>query len=62
MTTPKQSTSTKTLAKFVIGCFIIVLGITLILAWSDEIVILFRGTIGFILAGSGLLLLYSLKK
>ncbi len=44
------------------GGFILVLGIALILAYWQDVVILFRGIIGLALALAGLLILYSLDK
>ena len=47
---------------FLVGFFIVILGITLILAWWKDVVILFRGAVGIILALAGLLTLYALNK
>jgi len=47
---------------FIIGFFILVLGITLILVWFEQVAILFKGASGFILALGGLLMLYGLNK
>lgn len=48
--------------KFLAGCFAVVIGVTLILVWFDDLAVLIRGSIGFIIALGGLLVLYSLKK
>ena len=45
-----------------IGIFILVLGITLILVWRCEVMILLRGAMGICLALGGLLILYGLSK
>lgn len=52
----------KNYLKFLAGCFAVVIGVTLILVWFDDLAVLFRGSIGFIIALGGLLVLYSLKK
>jgi uncharacterized membrane protein len=46
---------------FVIGVALLVLGVTLILAWWDDLIILFRGGMGFVLALIGLFVLYNIK-
>jgi len=46
---------------YIVGSFVLVFGITLILMWWSDVVILFRGMAGFVLALAGLLILYSLK-
>ncbi len=51
----------KKFIKFVGGCLLVVTGITMILLWFDDLAVIFRGSIGFITALGGLLLLYSLK-
>ncbi len=45
-----------------IGSFILVLGVTLVLAWWTDVVVLFRGGIGMVLALAGMLILYSLNQ
>lgn len=52
----------KTYIKFLAGCFAVLIGVTLILVWFDDLAVLVRGSIGFIIALGGLLTLYSLKK
>ena len=47
---------------FVLGSLILVLGITLILRWWGDVVVLFRAGIGMVLALAGLLILYSLGR
>lgn len=58
--------STKTpltkLVLYLLGSLVLVLGITLVLAWWRDVVVLFRGVAGIGLALAGLLVLYSLKK
>ena len=44
-----------------IGGFAAILGVTLILAWWPDVVSLFRGGVGIILAVGGLLAIYSLN-
>jgi len=57
-----QKKSYKKFVLFVIGFFILILGITLILFWWMDVAVLFRGAIGIILALAGLLMLYGLNK
>ena len=44
-----------------IGGFAAILGVTLILAWWPDVVSLFRGGVGIVLAVGGLLAIYSLN-
>jgi polyferredoxin len=50
----------KKFVKMAIGTFILILGTTLILAWWGDVVSLFRGGIGIVLAIGGLLTLYTI--
>jgi len=45
-----------------LGSFILILGVTLVLAWWPDVVSLFRGCLGMALALAGLLILYSLNQ
>lgn len=47
---------------YLLGSLVLVLGITLVLAWWRDVAVLFRGVAGMGLALAGLLVLYSLKK
>ncbi len=47
---------------FVLGSFILILGVTLVLRYWSDVVILFRAGIGIALALAGLLILYSLGR
>ncbi len=47
---------------YILGSFLLVLGITFVLAWWPDVVVLFRGGIGMALALGGLLILYSLNQ
>ena len=62
MVKDNQKSTYKKFVMFVIGFFILILGITLILAWWEDVVILAKGSIGMMLAGGGLLALYTLNK
>ncbi len=53
-----QSTFKKS-ALYLLGSFILVLGIALILRWWADVAVLFRAGIGMALALAGLLILYS---
>ena len=57
-----QKSTYKKFIMFLVGFFILILGVTLILAWWQDVVILFRGSLGIILALGGLLALYTLNK
>ncbi|MDP8212269.1 MAG: hypothetical protein P9X22_03130 [Candidatus Zapsychrus exili] len=43
---------------FLIGNLILIFGITLVLVWWKDVILLFKGSIGMILALAGLLMLY----
>jgi len=47
---------------FVVGFFILILGVTLILVWWSDVASLFRGAVGMVLAMAGVLTLYALNK
>lgn len=47
---------------FLCGGVVLLLGITFILAWWQDVVSLFRGGIGIILALTGLMVLYMMKE
>lgn len=54
--------SYKVFLQFLVGLFVLILGITLTLSWFDEVIILFKGAVGIILALAGLFTLYALNK
>jgi hypothetical protein len=62
MSKTSSKESFKKFILFLIGNFILILGITLVLVWWVDVVRLFRAAVGMILALAGLLVLYSLKK
>jgi len=62
MTENKQNKAYKKFLLFLVGVFLLVLGITLILFWWDEVVALFQGALGLVIALSGMVILYYLKK
>jgi len=62
MAKDSQKSTYKKFLLFVVGFFILILGITLILVWWSNVLILFKGAIGIILALGGLLTLYALNK
>ncbi len=47
---------------YLLGSFILVLGIALILLWQADVAVLFRGGMGMVLALAGLLILYFLGR
>lgn len=62
MAKDQQKSAYKKFVTFLIGFFILILGITLILAWWEDVVTLIRGALGMMLALGGLLALYTLNK
>ena len=58
----KKESGFKKFQTFIVGFFLLVLGITLVLSCWSEVVIFFKGIVGFILAMAGLLVLYTLNK
>lgn len=62
MTKDNQNSTYKKFIMYVIGFFILILGITLILTWWENVIILIKGALGIILALVGLLMLYTLNK
>ena len=52
----------KNFLMFLCGLFTLVLGITLVLLWWEDLIQFLRGITGFLLALGGLLILYSIKK
>jgi len=62
MAKDNQKSTYKKFLMFLVGFFILILGITLILAWWESVVILFKGASGMALALAGLLMLYTLNK
>ena len=46
----------------ILGIVFLIAGLVMVLAWWPDVVILFRGAIGFILALAGLLTLYTVKE
>ena len=61
MAKDQQKSAYKKFVTFLIGFFILILGITLILAWWEDVVTLIRGALGMMLAFGGLLALYTLN-
>lgn len=57
-----QKSNYKKFFNFVVGFFILILGIILVLSCWSEVVVLFKGVIGIILSLAGLLILYTLNK
>ena len=51
----------KKFIKYLAGTFVLILGITLVLVWWDDVVGLFRGVTGMVLALAGMVFLYSLR-
>ena len=57
----KEDSTYKKFLKYLAGTFVLVLGLTLILVWWADVVSLFRGVAGMILALAGMVFLYSLR-
>jgi len=62
MNNKKNKYSYKRFVNNLIGAFILIFGVTLILAWWQDVVILFRGSAGMALALAGLVMLYMMNK
>ncbi|MBU0469494.1 MAG: hypothetical protein KKD07_07245 [Candidatus Omnitrophica bacterium] len=58
----KKDSGFKNFKTFIIGLFLLILGITLVLYCWSEVVIFFKGIVGMIFALAGLLVLYTLNK
>ena len=52
----------KKITLFIIGFAVLISGITLVLMWWKDVVILFHGAIGMILALAGMIILYMMKE
>ena len=50
------------LALLLMGGFFLILGITLVLVWWQDVISLFRGFIGVLIALGGLLILYMMRE
>jgi len=57
-----QKSSYKKFILFLGGFFVLILGITLTLLWWKDVVALFKGATGIILALAGLFALYAVNK
>ena len=57
-----KKSNTKKLIGFPLGFFLMILGATLILMWWGDLVVLVKGSIGFILALAGLFILYAIGR
>jgi uncharacterized membrane protein len=62
MVKENNKNSYKRFVLFTVGIFILALGITLILVWFSEAVMLFKGAVGVILALAGLFMVYAVSK
>ncbi|HBG62133.1 MAG: hypothetical protein A2Y03_08785 [Omnitrophica WOR_2 bacterium GWF2_38_59] len=58
----KKDPDFKKFKTFIIGLFLLILGITLVLSCWSEVVIFFKGIMGMVFAMAGLLVLYTLNK
>jgi hypothetical protein len=58
----KDEKNFKKFLVMLVGSFLLIVGVAMILGCWQELVIFFKGVTGMILAGSGLLVLYSLSK
>ena len=54
--------SYKTFLKALLGVVILIVGVTMILAWWPQVVALFQGFLGLAFAIAGMLVLYSISK
>ena len=58
----KKENGVKTVFLIICGVGFLILGITLVLVWWEDVVGLFKGAIGMALAVLGLIILYLIKK
>ncbi|MCB9756970.1 MAG: hypothetical protein H6753_00940 [Candidatus Omnitrophica bacterium] len=59
---PKSSSTFGKILRFILGLSVMIAGITLVLLWWNDVMVVFRGFIGVLLALGGLLILYLLQK
>ena len=52
----------KRILQFLIGMFLLILGVKFILFWWEDLLIVLRGVVGIILALTGLIILYVLNQ
>ena len=57
-----QKNSYKKFVLYLVGSFFLILGITLVLIWWQDVVVLFKAFIGMALSLTGLVILYYLNK
>ena len=57
MMASREKNSFKNLLFFILGGFILIVGITMILVYWPDVVILFKGAVGIVLALTGLIIL-----
>ena len=62
MTKSDQKGTYKKFILFLVGFLILILGITLILAWWKDVVVLFKGAVGIIFALAGLFTMYAMNR
>ncbi|MCA9408395.1 MAG: hypothetical protein H6755_02485 [Candidatus Omnitrophica bacterium] len=62
MSEQKKTKKNKKTTMFPLGIVLLILGVSMILAWWPDVVSVFRGLLGIALALGGLLVLYSLNK
>ncbi len=62
MTKSNSENKYKKFVLFVAGIFILVLGITLVLLWWTDVMILCKGAVGMMLALAGLFMVYAVSK
>jgi len=57
----KKKNLSKNIILFFIGAMVLLAGITLVLLWWEDVVLIFRGVVGIVLALVGLFMLYLVK-
>ncbi len=57
----KKKNLSKNIILFFIGAMVLLVGITLVLLWWEDVVRIFRGVVGIVLALVGLFMLYLVK-
>ena len=58
----QKKSSYKKFVLYLVGSFFLILGITLVLIWWQDVVVLFKALVGMVLSLVGLVILYYLNK
>ncbi len=59
---PNPAFSWSKAARFLVGMLVLIAGLALVLLWWNDVMVVFRGFIGVLLALGGVLILYLMQK